>query len=84
MNYFEKIPAKTEAISLSGNTVKIDTKGMEATVISRDADIFIKASRETVNEDAFVLVKGQSIALNGSFYISGDGADVRVLYCRII
>ena len=84
MNYCEKILSKTESISLSGNTVNIDTKGMEATVITRDADVFIKANRETADKDAFVLAKGQSISLNGSFYISGDGADVRVLYCRII
>ena len=84
MNYFEKIPAKTQAVVLNGKDVKIDTEGMEATVVSSVGTSYIKVSDSTDNADGFVLEKGQSITLNGKFYIGGDSAEVRILYCRII
>ena len=84
MNYFERIPAKTENIALDGKNIKIDTEGLEATVASREGTVYIKADTETVNEGAFALEKGERITLNGCFYLSGDNAAASVLYCRII
>ena len=84
MNYFERIPAKTEAVSLTGANVKIDTEGMEAVIVCREGTAYIKALGNVKDTDAFALEKGHSISLNGSFYLGGDNADVRILYCRII
>lgn len=84
MNYCERIPAKTENISLNGENVKIDTEGLEATVSAADGTVYIKAAAECADENAFALEKGERITLNGCFYLSGNGAAASVLYCRII
>jgi hypothetical protein len=84
MNYCERIPAKTENISLDGKNVKIDTEGLEATVAATGGTVYIKAVSECADADAFALEKGGCITLNGCFYLSGNGAAASVLYCRII
>ena len=84
MNYCERIPAKTENVSLDGKNVKIDTEGLEATVAVTDGTVYIKAAAECADENAFALEKCGHVTLNGCFYLSGSGAKASVLYCRII
>lgn len=84
MNFYEKIPVKTKAFDLTGENVEIDTKGLEATLVVNNGTAFVKARPEVNDSDAFVLEKGGSITLNGLFYLSGNAANVRVLYCRVI
>ena len=84
MNFYEKIPVKTKAFDLAGENVEIDTEGLESTLYVNDGTVFIKARPEVSDENAFVLQKGASITLNGLFYLSGNDANVRVLYCRVI
>ncbi len=84
MNYCERIPAKTQTVTLDGKNVKIDTEGLEATVAAADGTVYIKAAEECADTDAFALEKGERISLNGCFYLSGSGATATVLFCRII
>ncbi len=84
MNYFEKLPVKTQTVNLSGNDVRIDTAGLEATLYVTDGDAYIKANSAVKNEDAFIIKNGTYFTLNGAFYIGGDNAVVRILYCRTV
>ena len=84
MNCFEKLPVKTETVALSGKDVRIDAAGLEATLYAADGDAYIKANPGVKNEDAFVIKNGTYFTLNGAFYIGGDNAVVRILYCRTV
>lgn len=84
MNYCEKIPVKTETVNISGRDVRIDTEGLEANLYVTGGDAYIKANSAVKNEDAFVIKNGAYFTLNGAFYIGGENAVVRILYCRII
>ena len=84
MNYCEKIPVKTEAVRLDGESVKIDTEGLEAVITSVEGDAYIKVNSAVKDEDAYMLANGRTITLNGCFYLSGNGAGVRILYNRVI
>ena len=62
MNYCERIPAKTQTVTLDGKNVKIDTEGLEATVAAADGTVYIKAAEECADTDAFALEKGERIS----------------------
>ena len=84
MNYCEKIPVKTKGYALNGEDVFIDTAGLEAHLYADGADVYIKANNGVSDEDAFILKNGAYLTLNGSFYIGGENAVVRILYCRTV
>ncbi len=84
MNYCERIPVKTKKITLSGEDVKIDCEGLEVSVYADGADVYLKSSAETADEDAYLIKSGNSITLCGSFVVSGTNAKARLLYCKVI
>jgi len=84
MNYCERILEKTQLLFIDDENIRIDTEGMEAVVKAIDGEVYIKANTQTNNDNAFMLDAGESITLNGSFYLSGDGVEIRIMYCRII
>lgn len=82
--YYERIPVKTAAITLAGKAVKVDTAGLEATVLAKDANVFIKANESVSDSDAFVLASGTSVRLCGTFFVKAEEADVRLLFCKLL
>ncbi len=82
--YYERIPVKTAAITLAGKAVKVDTAGLEATVLAKDANVFIKANESVSDADAFVLASGTSVRLCGTFFVKAEEADVRLLFCKLL
>lgn len=84
MNYFERMPVRTESYSLTSEPVELDTMGLEAIIYANGGDVLVKASERTSDDEAFIIKSGSTICLNGCFYISGNQVNARVLYCRII
>ena len=84
MNYFERFPVRTESKALTGEMTEINCRGLEATLFADGADVLIKADKAASDSDAFILKNGESIALNGRFFVKSDSGSVRILYCRIV
>ena len=81
--FYERIPVKTQAVSLTGESVEVDAAGLEVTLYAAN-DIFIKANESVPDENAYLLTAGNTAKLSGRFFIKADEADVRLLYCKLL
>ena len=84
MNYFERIPVRTEGVALTGEITEINCNGLEASLFADGSDVLIKADTAVSDDCVFILKNGERINLNGRFFVKADSGSLRVLYCRIV
>ncbi len=80
----ERIPEKTEALTLTGKDVRVAAQGLEVTLYAENADVYIKMHPSVPNAQAFIIKQGDRLCLSGDFVASGTGATLRLLYCRVL